>query len=244
MITQINHSLNLETINENDFSNINILDDRDNVHFCYQNIPFRFSVFEIGYIFNKADVTLFKIQAIEKILGITLFFGDDDEDLDFHWCELTYNLSKYDFIQLACMLPNLWEFHSEIIESDENSITFYAHKEDEESEEIIYSLQSPEQEAQKVKLCFMKNAYQIFKGLENVKIDFTASYSYNYASIENENVFLADQRKDVDKLLQIQKLTPTTEENYELFFDIEFSCIVKNGKAIFTIGNFTFEYEF
>lgn len=238
MITQISHSLDLSLpLNENDFSNINILDDRDNVHFCYQNVPFRFSV---GQIESECDQR-------KAIIEISDRYPQNQEDLDFYWCELTYNLSKYDFIQLACMFPNIWEFHSEIVESNEKSITFYAFMENEgeENETKIYSLQEPEVEHQKLKLIFRKNAYQIFEGLVDIKMNFLVSSSYTHASIESENVFLADQQKDVDKWLELIQLTPTTETNYNLFFDIEFSVLVlENRIALFQIGNFTFQYEF
>ena len=233
MITQINHSLNLETINENDFSNIQILEDRDNVHFCYQNVPFHFSVGKM----QSSD----RAEVIYVILDKKV---DSEEDIDFYWAEITYNLTKYDFICLAIQFPNLWGFHSEIVESNEKSITFYAHKEDEESEEIIYSLEAPAEGAQKVKLVFNKNVSQIFENLQNVKMNFTVNSQFTWARIESENIFLRIASMCVNSKLKLEKLTPTTEHNYYLFFDIEFSCIVKDGKAVFTIGNFTFEYEF
>jgi hypothetical protein len=237
MITQITHSLDLSLpLNENDFSNIQILDDRDNVHFCYKNVTFCFSVGQI----KASD----RAEVIYCLLDKNV---DSEEDIDFYWTELTYNLAKLDFIYLAIMFPNLWEFHSEIVESDDKSITFYAFMENEgeENETKVYSLQEPEAEHQKVKLVFRKNAYQIFEGLVDIKMNFLVSLGYTYASIESENVFLADQQKDVDKWLELIQLTPTTETNYNLFFDIEFSVLVlENRIALFQIGNFTFQYEF
>jgi hypothetical protein len=246
MITNIRHNLDLSVINENEFSNINILDDRDNVHFCYQNVPFRFSVGQI----KASD----RAEVIYCLLDKRV---DSEEDIDFYWTELTYNLAKLDFIYLAIMFPNIWEFHSEIVENDEKSITFYAYMLETEKIEIkhysfmekedikVYYLAKPEIEHQKVKLVFRKNAYQIFEGLVDIKMNFLVSSGYTYASIESENVFLADQQKDVDKWLELIQLTPTTEENYNLFFDIEFSVLVlENRIALFQIGNFTFQYEF
>lgn len=237
MITQISHSLDLSLpLNENEFSNINILDDRDNVHFCYQNIPFRFSVGQI----KASD----RAEVIYCLLDKSV---DSEEDIDFYWTELTYNLAKLDFIYLAIMFPNIWEFHSEIVESDDKSITFYAFMENEgeENETKIYSLQEPESEHQKVSLNFEKNSYKIFEGIIDTKINFFASCSYVYANIQSENVFLADQSKDVKLIMELQKLTKTTETNYHLFFDIYFSCLVlENRIALFQIGNFTFQYEF
>lgn len=230
MITNISHNLDLSVINENDFSNIQILDDRDNVHFCYQNVPFRFSVGQI----NASD----RAEVIYCILDKRV---DNEEDIDFYWSEITYSLTEKNFINLAFLFPHFWEFHSEIIESDDKSITFYAYMQDDEK---VYSLQAPEQESQKASLNFKTNVFSLFEDLENVRMRFTANCQYTWVSVMSRNIFLADQQKDVSKWLKLIQLTPTTEENYELFFDIDFTCYVENSIVTFKIGNFTFEYEY
>lgn len=244
MITNISHNLDLYNINTeinpSDIENLIVSECKDILNFTYKGVPFFMLISDIRISDKKHYVEDFNRRA-EAIRVCSGMLPKTDEDLEFYWSEITYNPTRHDAIQLICMFRTLWFFHSEIVENDEKSITFYAHKED---EEIIYSLQDPEQEAQKVKLCFNKNAFRIFEGLQNVKINFVASYGYTYASLESENVFLADQQKEVYKCLGLLKLTTTTETNYELFFDIEFHCLVKDKKAIFTIGNFTFEYEF
>ena len=243
MITQISYNLDLYNINTeittSDIENL-VIPDNDILEFTYKGIQFYMQISDIRISDKKHYVEDFN-RCAEAIRVCSGMLPKTDEDLEFYWSEITYNPTRHDAIQLICMFRTLWFFHSKIIESDEKSITFYAHK---EGEEIIYSLQDPEQEAQKVKLCFNKNAFRIFEGLENVKINFVASYGYTYASLESENVFLADQQKEVCKYLELIKLTPTTEGNYELFFDIDFSCTVKDGIATFQIGNFTFEYEY
>lgn len=244
MITNINHNLDLYNINtviaHSDIENLVILDDKDILEFTYKGFPFIMQISDIQIHDKKCYVEDFnrRAEAIEACTGIK---PKTDEDLDFYWSRITYNPSYYDCLELICMFRDLWFEHTEIIESDEKSITFYAYMQD---EEIFYSLQAPEQESQKIKLCFNQNAFRLFEGLQNTKIHFVASYGYTYASVESENVFLADQSKDVCKYLGLLKLTPTTETNYDLFFDIEFSCIVNNGITTFQIGNFTFEYEF